>query len=434
MSSECATDNLDLNQEERADIVKKLNLQIKKARKTAVLMANLSESDKNYALELIERELRESINYIVEANKQDLNSPDNVDLNNTMKDRLMLNADRIMGMANAVRQIINMKDPVHENLGGWQHPNGMTITKLRVPLGVIGIIYEARPNVTTDAIALAIKSGNGVVLRGSRQAWNTNLAIMEVVSKALEQTNVPVDAIQYLADQSREGCKVLLRAQGDIDLVIPRGGEGLNKFVTDNSLIPVMGAGGGLCHTYIDQYADIEKAVSIAINAKVQRPSVCNSCESILIHQEIKEEVLAPLVDALVKNGVEIYADQAVRTQFPFVKEATDENYATEYLDLKVSMKVVDSIEEAVDHINFYSTGHSEAIITDDLNSADYFKRMVGSACVYVNASTRFTDGEEFGYGAEMGISTGKLHARGPVGAKELCTYKFIIEGKGQTR
>lgn len=434
MSSECATDNLDLSQDDRSEIVKNLNKQIKTANKSAVLMANLSEADKNYALELIERELRESINYIVEANKQDLNSPDNADLNSTMKDRLMLNADRIMGMANGVRKIINMKDPVHEVLDGWEHPNGIAITKVRVPLGVIGIIYEARPNVTTDAISLAIKSGNAVVLRGSRQAWNTNLAIMEVVTKALKQTNVPSEAIQYFNDKSREGCKVLLRAQGLIDLIIPRGGEGLNKFVTDNSLIPVMGAGGGLCHTYIDQYADIEKAVAIAINAKVQRPSVCNSCESILIHEEIKDEVLPPLIDALVKNGVEIYADQTVRTQFPFVKEATEENYATEYLDLKVSMKVVANIEEAVEHINFYSTGHSEAIISDDINSADYFKRMVGSACVYVNASTRFTDGEEFGYGAEMGISTGKMHARGPVGAKELCTYKFILEGKGQTR
>jgi glutamate-5-semialdehyde dehydrogenase len=434
MSSECATDSLDLDQEQRAEIVKNLNEQIKKAKKTAVSMANLSESDKNYTLELIERELRESINYIVEANKQDLNNPENADLNSTMKDRLMLNADRIMGMANAVRQIINMKDPVHEILDGWQHPNGMTITKVRVPLGVIGIIYEARPNVTTDAIALAIKSGNAVVLRGSRQAWNTNLAIMEVVRRVLKQTNVPIEGIQYLNDKSREGCKVLLRAQGKIDLVIPRGGEGLNKFVTDNSLIPVMGAGGGLCHTYIDQHADIEKAVAIAVNAKVQRPSVCNSCESILIHQDIKDEVLGPLVDALIKNGVEIYADQAVRAQYPFVNEATDENYATEYLDLKVSMKVVESIEEAVEHINFYSTGHSEAIITNDINSANYFKRMVSSACVYVNASTRFTDGEEFGYGAEMGISTGKMHARGPIGAKELCTYKFIIEGQGQTR
>ena len=434
MKSECATDNLDLSQKERAEIVEKLNAQIKLARKNANLMANLSAADKNYALELIERELRESTNYIVEANKQDLNSPDNAGLSNTLKDRLMLNADRIMGMANGVRKIINMKDPVHEVLGGWEHPNGMTITKVRVPLGVIGIIYEARPNVTTDAIALAIKSGNAVVLRGSRQAWNTNLAIMQVVNRALEQTNIPKDAIQYLEDKSREGCKVLLRAQGNIDLVIPRGGESLNQFVTDNSLIPVMGAGGGLCHTYIDEHADLKKAVAIALNAKVQRPSVCNSCETILIHSAIKDEVLPTLIDELVKNDVEIYGDRAVMTQFPFVNEATEENYATEYLDLKVSMKVVESVQEAVEHINFYSTGHSEAIVTENIEAADYFKRMIGSACVYVNASTRFTDGEEFGYGAEMGISTGKMHARGPIGAKELCSYKFIIEGKGQIR
>jgi glutamate-5-semialdehyde dehydrogenase len=434
MSSDCATDSQDLSQEQRAELISKLNDQIKLAKKNAIFMANISEADKNYALDLLERELRESTHYIVEANKQDLNNPDNAGLSNTMKDRLMLNTERIMSMANGIRKIINMKDPVNEVLDGWQHPNGMRITKISVPIGVIGIIYEARPNVTTDAIALAIKSGNAVVLRGSRQAWNTNLAIMEVVYRALKQTKIPMDAIQYLGDKSREGCKVLLRAQGNIDLVIPRGGESLNKFVMDNSLIPVMGAGGGICHTYVDQFADIEKAVAIAINAKVQRPSVCNSCETILVHQDIKDEILPVLVDELVKHGVEIFADQAVRSQFPFVKEATDENYATEYLDLKVSMKVVENVEEAVKHINFYSTGHSETIVTDDIQSADYFKRMVGSACVYVNASTRFTDGDEFGYGAEMGISTGKMHARGPIGARELCTYKFIIEGKGQTR
>lgn len=434
MNNECTTDNLDLNQEQRTEIVKKLDEQINLAKKNSILMANLSELDKNYALELIERELRESTHFIIEANKEDLNSPDNADLSNALKDRLMLNSDRIMSMANGVRKIINMKDPVHQVLEGWQHPNGMMITKVRVPLGVIGIIYEARPNVTTDAIALAIKSGNSVVLRGSRQAWNTNLAIMKVVNRALEQTSIPVNAIQYFSDKSREGCKVLLRAQGKIDLVIPRGGEGLNKFVMDNSLIPVMGAGGGLCHTYIDEYADVEKAVAIAVNAKVQRPSVCNSCETILIHDAVKDEVLSMLIDTLVKNGVEIFADQAVRAQYPFVQEATEDNYATEYLDLKVSIKTVANIEEAVEHINFYSTGHSEAIVSDDTNATDYFKRMISSACVYVNASTRFTDGEEFGYGAEMGISTGKMHARGPIGAKELCSYKFILEGNGQTR
>ena len=434
MTSECTSDNLDLNQEQRAQIVEDLQKQIKLAKKKANLMANLSEGQKNFALELLERELRESTNYIIEANKKDLNDPYNADLSSALKDRLMLNADRIMGMANGVRQIMNMPDPVHARLDGWQHPNGMTITKVRVPIGVIGIIYEARPNVTTDAIALAIKSGNAVVLRGSRQAWNTNLAIMEVVNRALAQTQVDIDGIQYLKDQSREGCRVLLRAIDDINLVIPRGGEGLNKYVTDNTLVPVMGAGGGLCHTYIDQYADIEKAVAIALNAKAQRPSVCNSCETILIHKDIKDEVLDPLMDALSKANVEVFADQEIATMFPYVNEATEADWATEYLDLKVSMKIVGSVEEAIEHINFYSTGHSEAIVTEDLTSADYFKRMCASACVYVNVSTRFTDGEEFGYGAEMGISTGKLHARGPIGAKELCTYKFIIEGNGQIR
>lgn len=416
------------------EVIEGLMKQIRLAKKTSMQMGMLSESEKNYALELIERELRESVNYIVEANVKDLENPANADLPYAMKDRLMLDNQRIMAMANGIRKVFNMKDPIGNVLDGWQHPNGMRITKVRVPLGVIGIIYEARPNVTTDAIALAIKSGNAVVLRGSKQAWNTNHAIMEVVARALKQTAVPIDGIQYLHDKSREGCKVILRAQGLIDIVIPRGGETLNKFVTDNALVPVMGAGGGVCHVYIDEFADFDKAIDIAINAKVSRPSVCNSCETILVHNEIKDLVLPALIDALVSHKVEIMADQAVKALFPFVKTATEEDWDTEYLDLKVSIKVVETVMEAIEHINAHSTGHSEAIITEDIQNAEIFKRMVDSACVYVNASTRFTDGEEFGYGAEMGISTQKMHARGPIGAKELCTYKFIIEGNGQTR
>lgn len=416
------------------EVIEGLMKQIRLAKKTSMQMGMLSESEKNYALELIERELRESVNYIVEANLKDLENPANADLPYAMKDRLMLDNQRIMAMANGIRKVFNMKDPIGNVLDGWQHPNGMRITKVRVPLGVIGIIYEARPNVTTDAIALAIKSGNAVVLRGSKQAWNTNHAIMEVVARALKQTAVPIDGIQYLHDKSREGCKTILRAQGLIDIVIPRGGETLNKFVTDNALVPVMGAGGGVCHVYIDEFADFDKAIDIAINAKVSRPSVCNSCETILVHNEIKDLVLPALIDALVNHKVEIMADQAVKALFPFVKTATEEDWDTEYLDLKVSIKVVETVMEAVEHINAHSTGHSEAIITEDIQNAEIFKRMVDSACVYVNASTRFTDGEEFGYGAEMGISTQKMHARGPIGAKELCTYKFIIEGNGQTR
>lgn len=435
IKSECTMPETEpLSVEERSALAESLSGQMKDAKKASTNMAILSEGEKNKALGLIERELRESVNFIVEANKKDLNDPYNADLSSALKDRLMLNAERIMSMANGVRQIMQMKDPVGQRLDGWQHPNGMSITKVRVPLGVVGIIYEARPNVTTDAIALAIKSGNAVVLRGSRQAWHTNLAIMEVVERALKETEIPLGGIQYLKDKSREGCKVLLRSEGLIDLVIPRGGEGLNNFVSSNSLIPVMGAGGGLCHTYIDEFADIEKAVEIAVNAKTQRPSVCNACETIVIHEGIKEQVLDLLITALVDAGVEVIGDQSVRASFPFVSEASDQDWDIEYLDMKVSIKVVSDIFEAIDHINNHSTGHSEAIVTEDINSADVFKRMVGSACVYVNVSTRFTDGEEFGYGAEMGISTGKLHARGPIGAKELCTYKFFIEGNGQIR
>ncbi len=416
------------------EMAEALNGQIRKAKQASLQMAIVSASDKNLALELIERELRESVNYIIEANKKDLSNPENADLTVALKDRLMLDSERIMSMASSIRKIVNMPDPVGNVLDGWLHPNGMRITKIRVPLGVIGIIYEARPNVTTDAIALAIKSGNAVVLKGSRQAWYTNNAIMDVVSRVLKQTKIPLDAIQYLHDRTRSGCKILLGAVGLIDLVIPRGGETLNKFVTDNSLIPVLGAGGGVCHTYIDEYADPAKAIAIAVNAKVSRPSVCNSCETILVHSKVANKILEPLVEALTAKKVEIIGDQTICSKFPFATAATDQDWATEYLDLKVSMKVVNDLKEAIDHIALYSTGHSETIVTEDLAGAEVFKRMINSACVYINASTRFTDGEEFGFGAEMGISTQKLHARGPIGAKELCTYKFIIEGNGQVR
>ena len=419
---------------DQKQVLERLQEQIKLAKRSAINMAVLSEGQKNYALELVERELRESINYIVEANKQDLDNPENADLTPAMRDRLLLDSQRIMSMANGLRKIINSKDPIGNVLEGWQHPNGMKITKVRVPLGVIGIIYEARPNVTTDAIGLAIKSGNAVVLRGSKQSWHTNNAIMVVVNRALSQTAVSKEAIQYLGDKTREGCKLLLRAVGLIDLVIPRGGEILNKFVTDNALVPVLGAGGGTCHTYIDQFADLDKAIKIAVNAKVSRPSVCNSCETILIHNDVKDQVLPELAEALIAHKVEIIGDQGVQKLLPFCTAATEEDWSKEYLDLKVSIKIVDSIEEAIQHINFYSTNHSEAIITEDRENADLFMRMIDSACVYINASTRFTDGEEFGFGAEMGISTQKMHARGPIGLKELCSYKYIIEGNGQVR
>lgn len=257
---------------------------------------------------------------------------------------------------------------------------------------------------------------------------------MEVVYRALKQSSFPVEAIQYLKDKSRDSAKLMLRAKDEINLVIPRGGETLKKFVMENSLIPVLGAGGGNCHIYIDSEADFEKAINIIINAKTQRPSVCNACESILIHEDIKNEILAPLIAELMKAGVEIIADQDIHVQYPFTTLATEEDWGTEYLDLRVSMKAVNSVDEAINHINFYSNNHSEAIITENINAANKFTNLVNSACVYVNASTRFTDGEEFGFGAEMGISTSTGYVRGPIGAKELCTYKYIIEGEGQVR
>ncbi len=407
--------------------------QIELAKEASFQMSMVSESDKNQALELIARELLESINYILDANKKDLEAGKKDGLADALMDRLKLDARRIDAMSNGLRKIITIKDPVGIVEDGWNHPRGMQISKVRVPLGVIGIIYEARPNVTTDAIGLCLKSGNACVLRGSQQAWNTNLAVMEVVYRALEQSKIPVSAVQYLQDKSRDSAKVLLGAKDLVDLVIPRGGNQLKDFVMANTLVPVLGAGGGICHVYIDKFADPNKAIDITLNAKTQRPGVCNAIETLLVHKDIKEEILPPLFDALAGAGVELIGDQQVRALFP-IKEATEEDWETEYLDLTLSVKVVDNVGEAIEHINHYSTGHSDAIITEDLLSSQMFKRTVNSSCVYVNASTRFTDGEEFGFGAEIGISTQKLHARGPIGLKELCTYKYIIEGSGQSR
>lgn len=411
-----------------------LQEQIDLAKEAAFKMSIVSESEKNKAIDLIARELLESTNYILEANKIDLEAGKAENLSNALLDRLKLDAKAINGMANALRKIINIKDPVGVALDGWQHPRGMQITKISVPLGLIGIIYEARPNVTTDAIGLCIKSGNSCVLRGSQQAWNTNLAIMDVVNRALAHSNIPGAAVQYLKDKSRESAKVLLQAKGKVDLVIPRGGNQLKDFVMANTLVPVLGAGGGLCHVYIDKFADHKKAIEIALNAKTQRPGVCNACETILLHEDLLKEFAPALISALEEASVEVLADESIRTHNPGLEESTAEDWENEYLDLKVSIKTVSTLAEAIEHINHYSTGHSDAIVTEDLLSAQMFKRTIDSSCVYVNASTRFTDGEEFGFGAEIGISTQKLHARGPIGLKELCTYKYIIEGSGQTR
>ena len=408
--------------------------QIKSAKAASVLLSSVSTSIKNTALELIARELLESTSYILEANQEDLNSPDNSNLSKALRDRMTLDHGRISAMAQGIRKVLNSPDPTNRVLEGWRHPNGMKINKVSVPLGVIGIIYEARPNVTTDAVALAIKSGNACILRGSKQTWYTNNAIIDVIERALKQSDFPSQAIQYLKDKSRESAKIMLRARDDINLIIPRGGETLKKFITENSLIPVLGAGGGNCHVYIDAEADIDKAVEIAVNAKTHRPGVCNACESILIHEAAKSEILPVLVERLMKEGVELVVDQDIHTQFPFTELATEEDWATEYLDMKVSIKTVESLEEAINHINKYSNNHSEAIVTESIERADIFTTTVNSACVYVNVSTRFTDGEEFGFGAEMGISTSTGYVRGPIGARELCTYKYIIDGNGQIR
>ncbi len=408
--------------------------QLAMAKRASLSLASQSLSERNQALELIKKELLNSIDYILEANNQDLEDPENAELSLAIKDRLRLNSSKIQGMAQGIQKIIDMPDPLNQVLDTWTHANGMQITKIRVPLGVIGIIYEGRPNVTTDAVALAIKSGNSIILRGSRQAYHSNLAIMDVIYKALESSSLPSDAIQYLANKSREASKLMLEASEYIDLIIPRGGEALKSFVSENSAVPVLGAGGGVCHVYIAKSADIDKAIAIALNAKISRPSVCNACETILLDINHQEGLAPRLVAELLAQGVEIWGDELVQRLSPLIKKANLETWSQEYLDLKVSMKFVKNIEEAIEHINKYSTQHSDAIITQDSQEAKLFQTLINSACVYVNASTRFTDGEEFGFGAEMGISTQKMHARGPIGARELCSYKFLIDGNGQIR
>ncbi len=406
--------------------------QIKTAKAFSRQLAVLGESDKNQALAMIKEALLAATDSILVANQIDIEEAKRNKTCSANLDRLLLNESRIQSMAQGISKVINIPEEIARVESGWRHPLGMRISRVRVPLGVIGIIYEARPNVTTDAVALAIKSANGLVLRGSCHAWHSNLAIMQVVSKTLAQTKVPAEAIQFLHCKTRDSGRVMLSAKDHIDLIIPRGGEELNRFVTENSSVPVLGAGGGTCHVYVDEYADLDKAIEISYNAKVSRPSVCNSCETILVHKSVAERFLAPLSKKL--ETVAIVGDKTVCALIPSASPAQEEDWHREYLDLKVSIKVVQSLEEAVEHINHYSTAHSESIVTENMSHAEYFKRMVDSACVYVNVSTRFTDGEEFGFGAEMGISTQKMHARGPIGLRELCTYKYIIEGEGQVR
>ena len=405
------------------------------ARKSKASIANASTKDKNHILEVIASNLLDNTERILESNKKDLESAKDNGISDAMSDRLRLTEGRIKDMSDACRELIALKDPVGEVLEGSVRPNGMRITKTRVPMGVIGIIYESRPNVTVDAATLCIKSGNAVILRGGKEAINSNKVLMDIMRESLAEYGFPMDIVQLVCDTSRETASAMMKANGYIDVLIPRGGKGLINAVVNNATVPVIETGSGNCHIYIDNTLDLDMAVNITDNGKTQRPSVCNALETCLVHKGIAETFLPLLKERLDRHNVELRGcSETMRILGGSVKPATEEDYATEYNDYILAIKVVENIEEAIAHISKYSTGHSECIITQDISNAEKFQKEVDSACVYVNCSTRFTDGNEFGFGAEIGISTQRLHARGPMGLNELTTFKYLINGSGQTR
>lgn len=393
----------------------------------------LSAEKKNEALKAVAQALIVHGGEILEANDIDVRNGQEKGMNSGLLDRLKLTEARISAMAEGLLQIIQLPDPIGEVLETFERPNGLQIEKKRVPLGVIGIIYESRPNVTADAFGLCFKSGNAVILKGGSDAIHSNKAITDVIRGALSAEGITADAIQLIEATDRSVTKEFMSMKEFVDVLIPRGGAGLIRSVVENSTIPVIETGTGNCHIYIDEAADLGKAVSIIINAKTQRIGVCNACESLVIHEAVKDKLLPELSEALKEKNVEIRGDEQVRRVIDCIP-AAEEDYGTEYLDYIISMKTVASVDEAIAHINKYNTKHSEAIITENMENAEKFLNEVDAACVYVNASTRFTDGFEFGFGAEIGISTQKLHARGPMGLKELTSYKYTIRGNGQVR
>lgn len=394
----------------------------------------MSTAAKNAALLAVADGLTGNSKKILEANGRDVSRAEENGMHPGMVDRLRLTESRVEAMAEGLRQIAGLPDPLGEVLDHLKRPNGLEIEKRRVPLGVIGIIYESRPNVTADAFGLCFKAGNACILKGGKDAIDSNTAIAESIRSSLAECGACADAIQLITDTDRETTERFMKLNGYVDVLIPRGGAGLIRAVVENSTIPVIETGTGNCHIYVDEFADIQKAIPIIINAKTQRIGVCNACESLVIHENIREKVLPALAEALRSASVEIRGDERTLRSIPDAAAACEEDYGKEYLDYILSVKTVDSLDEAIAHINRYNTGHSDSIITENADNAERFLNEVDSACVYANASTRFTDGFEFGFGAEIGISTQKLHARGPMGLKELTTYKYVIRGNGQTR
>ena len=406
----------------------------RKAKEASWFLAMASTADKNKVLRHVAESLVRESEIILTANRDDMANAEKAGLKGAIMDRLLLTEDRIKSMAEGLTEIAALEDPVGEILAMKKRPNGLVIGQKRVPMGVIGIIYESRPNVTADVFGLCLKTSNAVILRGGKEAYASNRAITDIIQKVLSEEGFPAECLQLVENTSRDSAVALMQLDQYLDLLIPRGGAGLIRAVVENSHVPVIETGIGNCHIYVDESADLDKAVAITVNAKIQRPGVCNAVESLLVHEKIAGEFLPRVGDELIRHKVEIRGDKAVCQLIAEAKPAVDEDWETEFLDLIISAAVMPSMDDAINHIQKYGSGHSEAIITENYSRAQAFLNKVDAAAVYVNASTRFTDGFEFGFGAEIGISTQKLHARGPMGLKELTSTKYIIYGDGQVR
>jgi glutamate-5-semialdehyde dehydrogenase len=407
------------------------------AKNASRVLAQADSKTKNAALELIALGLEDQIEEILAENALDVEACAEAGAEGAILDRLKLSEERVAEMARGARDIRALPDPVGETMDGWRLENGMDLRKVRVPLGVVAVVYEARPNVTIDCSCLCVKSGNAIVLQGSQTASRTNSILSSIAQRAAHAAGLPEQAVSVV-DAGREHLRELSQQKGLVDLLVPRGGEGLKETLERFATVPVLYAAAGNCHIYVDSSADLEDALAIALNAKLQRPGVCNAVETLLVHSDVAPQFLPACFERLVESGVELRVDERglamVGGSYEATSLADDSDWSTEFLSLKLAVRIVDSVDDAVEHINSYGTGHSEAIITQSTQSARRFTQVVDAACVYVNASTRFTDGGEFGMGAEIGNSTQKLHARGPIGMRELCTFKFLIEGSGQVR
>lgn len=397
-------------------------------------LATASTTRKNDALRRSAGLLRGRTGEIIEANERDVGAGAAAGLSPALLDRLTLTAERIEAVAEGLEQVAALEDPIGETITRWRRPNGLEISQVRIPIGVIGMIYESRPNVTADAAALCLKSGNAVVLKGGKEAIHTNTAIARVLTAAIADAGLPPASVQLIESTDRAATKTLLRQSDLVDVIVPRGGPSLIEAITKESSIPVIQHYAGICHVYVDDAADLDMARAIAVNAKVQRPGVCNAMETLLVHRDVAERFLPAVAADLEAEGVELRGCARTQALVPTAKTATEEDWRTEYLDLILSVRVVDSLQDALDHIERYGTGHSDAIVTDSYSNAQQFTTAVDSSAVYVNASTRFTDGYMFGFGAEVGISTNRLHARGPMGLRNLTTYKYVVHGSGQIR